>query len=210
MNFFNSLKDNSRTIFLIAALILILNNIAAALNAFTEMAALGDALKQIFQALGYGTAFVGGLVLFATLSEESGWLARIAALLESLGVIVAAILALAYILSPLGILNSVPGWVSAMGFGIILGQLGLALLGIAVLRTDVYPTGVGIALLLPTLVSLFMIVGTGIFGDTVPAYVPFLTVTAQTVAHLAIAFTLPAEPVATAASQTREASLQRW
>lgn len=208
MNFLNSLKGNSKAIFVMAALVLILNNIAAALNAFTDMAALGAALKEVLQVLGYGTAFVGGLALFTTLAEEGSWLARIAALLGALGVIGTAILAVAYTLSPLGILSAIPGWVDAMGFGVLLGQFGLLLLGIAVLRSDAYPTAAGFALMLPLLVFIFAIVGTGVFGeDAVPTYVPFLTVTAQTVAHLAIAFTLPAEPAAKDASQTRQASL---
>jgi hypothetical protein len=208
MTFVDSLKGKSKTIFFVAALILILNNIAAAMNAFTDLAALGAALKEVLQVLGYGTAFVGGLALFATLSEEGGWLARIAALLEVLAVIGTAILAVAYTLSLLGILNSVPDPVRALGFGVLLGQLGLALLGIAVLRSGAYSAAAGFTLILPFLIFVFSLVGAGIFGeDAVPAYVPFLTVTAQTLAHVAIAFTLPAEPAVTETAQAGEASL---
>lgn len=207
-NLLESLTGKSKTIFLVAGLLLVFNAIGAGLVAFAGMA-IGQTMKDIFQSAGYGLALVGGLALYPVLSRDSTWLARIAAGLASLGVLGGGVLTIAYLLHAIGVVTTVPGWIPPFGAGIGLGQLGLALFGVAALRSEAYSTAVGLSLIGPLLVFIFFIVGATFVGEeAVPAWVPFLTVCAQTVVHLAIAFSLPGEPVRSAGSGQQEASLE--
>ena len=187
------LEGKAKTIFTIVAVILIFNAISAAANGLGNMA-WGATMKEIFQAAGYGLAFVGGLALFTTLNDDSNTLTIIGAGLLVLGTIGATILLVAYILSPLGIIANVPGWVNAMGAGIPLGQIGLLLYGTAALRSEAYDTPVGIALMGPIAAFIIFFVAAGIAGEgNAPAWAPVLVVSLQTIAHLAIAFIMPGD-----------------
>ncbi|MDX1612982.1 MAG: hypothetical protein R3300_01655 [Candidatus Promineifilaceae bacterium] len=202
---FSSLQGHSKSIFTVAAVVLVFNAAAAGLAAFTEMAVTGEMLKEIFQSAGYGLAFVGGLALYPALAEEGGWLSRIGALLASLGVLAGTVLLTVALLNAANILAAEPSWVNPVGIGIGLGQLALALFGLAALRRKALPTSAGLALFGPLLVFIFFIVGAGVFGEeAVPYWVPFLTVSAQTVAHLAIASSLPGDEQVAAVAQPQE------
>jgi hypothetical protein len=206
-NLLDSLQGRSKTIFVIAAILLVLNVVGAGINAFTELA-IGQTMKDIFQSLGYGTALIGALALYPTLVSRSRRLARIGAALAALGVIGMAVLATAYILNAVGMVAVVPDWVPPMGVGVPLGQLGLALFGIAALRSGAYSLPVGLFLMGPLLVFILFIVGALVVGEAAaPAWVPFLTVSAQALVHGAIALSLPGGSVEAPAAQRQEASL---
>lgn len=190
-NFFGTLDENSKPIFSLAAAFLVITAFGAGLNTFTETN-IGLAIKEIFQAAGYGTAFLGGLSLYASLSNESKWLSRGAALLAGLGAIGAAVLLIGYTLEPIGLIGYVPGWVDAFGIGVPLGQIGLLLFGISALRSEFFSNAIGLALMGPLLAFVLFFLGAGVLGAAnAPYWAPFATVLLQTTAHLllALAFT---------------------
>jgi len=193
-NLLESLGGKSKTIFIIAAILLIINAIGAGLNAFAD-AAIGLKIKEVFQVAGYGTAFVGGLALYTSLSDENKWLARIGAILTGLGVIGSAVLLIGVVQFIVENLASTPAWSGLFGVGIPLGQIGLLLLGIAALRSDAYTQRVGLALMGPMFAFIIFFAGAGIgnavLGGEPPIWVPFIIVCLQTIAHLMIAFVMP-------------------
>ena len=204
-NLLESLEGNSKMIFIIAAVLLIVNAIGAGLNAFAD-AAIGLKIKEVFQVAGYGTAFLGGLALYTSQSDENTWLARIGAILCGLGVIGSAVLLIGAIVFVLGNTASTPAWSNPFGAGVPLGQIGLLLFGIAALRSDVYDKKVGWALMGPLFAFIIFFAGAGIgnavTGGEPPSWIPFVIVCLQTIAHLVIAFVMPGDTSQPATQQT--------
>lgn len=192
-----SLVPKTRSMFAIAAVLLVINAIGAGLNSFAN-AEVGLVIKEIFQAAGYGMAFIAGLSLVPGLREAGAWLIRVATGLESLGALGCTVLTVAYVLSPLGLISEVPGWVQAFGAGVPLGQIGLLLLGIGVLRSKDYPRRFGVALMGPLAAFIIFFVAAASLGEeNAPVWAPFVIVSLQTVAHLLIALIAPAGEPAT-------------
>ena len=203
----HSLDGKSTSIFSLAAGLLIIYAIGAGINTFTE-ASIGLVIKEIFQAAGYGMAFIGGLSLYTSLSDDRKLLARVGAVLTALGSIGAAVLLVGYTLEPLGVIPQVPSWVDAFGIGVPLGQIGLLLFGIAALRSDRYPTPMGLALMGPLLAFVVFFIGAGIIGaENAPYWAPFATVSLQTAAHLLLALAFLNE-ASSVAEQPAESSVQ--
>ncbi|MDX1616454.1 MAG: hypothetical protein R3300_19245 [Candidatus Promineifilaceae bacterium] len=150
-------------------------------------------IKEIFQAAGYGLAFVGGLSLYASVADESKWLSNIGAVFTGLGSIGAAVLLVGYTLEPLGVIGQVPGWIDAFGIGVPLGQIGLLLFGMAALRSQAYDKTVGLALMGPLFAFIIFFAAAAMVGpENAPYWAPFVTVSLQTIAHFVIAVIMPA------------------
>ena len=189
----DSLGENSTFFFGLAAAFLVVTALGAALNTFTDRT-IGLIIKEIFQAAGYGTAFIGGLSLAASLMDDSKWLSRAAGVLAALGAIGAAVLFLGYTLQPLGVIGQVPTWVVAFGIGVPLGQIGLLLFGVSALRSDNYSVSAGLALMGPLLAFVLFFLGAGVLGqESAPFWAPFATVLLQTIAHLLLALVFTGE-----------------
>lgn len=188
----HSLEGKSKSIFTLAAGLLVIYAVGAGVNTFTE-SSIGIVIKEIFQAAGYGMAFIGGLSLYTSLADEAKGLAGSGAVLTGLGSIGAAVLLVGYTLEPLGVIGQVPSWVGAFGIGVPLGQIGLLLFGIAALRSQAYSKSVGLALMGPMFAFVIFFIGAGFVGpENAPYWAPFATVSLQTIAHLLLAAVMPA------------------
>ncbi len=160
-------------------------------------------LGQTFVGAGWTAAFIGMLGLYPALADRSRWLVRVAAALIAFGVVVFAVMAVASLLYYLGIPNGDFAAVVPLFLpGVVLSSiLGVGLLSVASLRTDVHSRTVGLLLLALPLIVVTNILAGVVAGIDSPVGT-LVIVIALVLVNVAIGYRLRTEDVPTDRADT--------
>lgn len=182
-----ALRRRAPTLFLLAGALLVVYAAMNGLWAFAGMATRSSGFQ-----VGYVLGFLGLLGLYADVARRSPGLARAGA-----GGAVAGIVGIAAIsafevgrLVGLGA-GTPPGWSVVVVLALAGFVVGYLAFGVAVLKSDAYPTHVGLLLLVPGTIVVLMVahIAAGVASDATA----FVISAGEAMAHLAIGATLRSE-----------------
>ncbi|MDL0123782.1 MULTISPECIES: hypothetical protein [Halobacteriales] len=193
-SYMKSLEQWSPTLFLLGGVVLVAFAASLAAIGLMDM----SSPRNILAGAGFTLAFLGLFGLCAGLTDRSPRLARagsIFAVLGGVGFTLTFVLGIAEFVE-----ITPPAWVEAAQLlNIASIVLGFLLVGIASLRTDVYPQSLGVLLFVPAVLFAANITRVAFLGPWTPSWAPFLLGSLQAMAMLAIGYILhdestPTEP----------------
>jgi hypothetical protein len=189
------LETRSATLFLIAGMLTTIYATAHGIEAAMAMVLEPNPFE-----FGYVVGFLGLLGLYPTLAGRSPWLARVGAMAAVLGAVALSAFTLIHLADLVGLVSSdpaaAPSWFGVFKPLALIGFVGGYLaLGIASLRADVYSRTVGLLLLAPGIIVVWMIwTMVAGYADELTA---FVVSAGEAMAHLALGVTLRTESSAT-------------
>ncbi len=182
------LEARSATFFLIGGALVVVYSALHGIEAATDMVLEPNPFE-----FGYVLGFLGLLGLFPTLAEDSPWLARAGAVAAVLGMVALTAFTVIHLADLAGLVSSdraaTPAWfdvfIPLALTGFIVGYLAF---GVASLRSGVHSRAVGLLLLAPGLIVVWMLVQTA--AGYAEEMVAFVVTAGEAMAHLAIGATL--------------------
>lgn len=198
-----TLERWSPTLFLVSGGILVIYATFMGLWAFADLVPEGHGLE-----IGYVLGFLGLLGLYPSLARHSPWLARVGAVGAGIGVFAILYVSVNDYVQLVGLTSeTLPGWRFLSVLPLVGFITGYLLIGIASLRSDVYPRTVGLLLLLPGVITILMLVSIVTGHPLLDRFQTVFVVSAgEAMAHLAIGTTLRTD---TSTTDDREPSTDR-
>lgn len=184
---FDVLERWSPTLFLASGAVLVFYAIFMGLWAFTDVMPEGHGLE-----IGYMLGFLGLLGLYPSLSKRSPWLVRLGAIAAGCGVFAILYVSVNDFVHLAGLTSdNLPGWQFLKLLPLVGFLLGYLPIGIASLRSDVYPRTVGVLLLMPGVITVLMLASIITGHPLLDRFQTVFVVSAgEAMAHLAIGTTL--------------------
>jgi hypothetical protein len=202
-NLLESLKGWSKTAFIIAGASMAIFAILLTVYATTGNVTVQDA-RNIFGPAGFAFAFSGALGLYSLLSDQSPWLVRIATILAMLGIVGGVIISVGTLVDLVGIIGSRPTWVDGLSILIMAGMVGIALYGVVLLKTNTLSSTIGYLLIAPAAIFAVNFTRGIILGRWSPIWAPAVLAGMQTIAMLALGFSLPGDTSQLTPQQTQQ------
>jgi hypothetical protein len=185
------LEARSPTLFLVGGGLVVVYAGLHGIEAATDMVMKPNPFE-----FGYVIGFLGLLGLYPTMVDERPWLARAGAVAAVLGIVALTAFTVIHLADLAGLFSSdpaaMPSWFNVFIplalIGFVVGYLAF---GVASLRSGVHSRTVGLLLLVPGLIVVWMIIQTtaGYFDELTA----FVVSAGEAMAHLAIGTTLRAK-----------------